>query len=73
MERFTVEEINLLCIYNTDTRESLLNDLRAALPDIYDPELVKIVKNSIRKLEGMTDATYIELRYTLIPTEEYSD
>ena len=71
MERFTVEEINLLCIYSTDTRDGLLDDLRVALPDVSDPELREIIVNSIRKLEDMTDAEYIELQPTLIPAEEY--
>ena len=69
---FTIEEINLFCIYDTDTRESLLADLRVALPDVFDTELRGIVENSIRKLEGLTDAEYIELRHTLIPDEEYT-
>ena len=69
---FTIEEINLLCIYDTDTRESLLADLRVALPDVFDPELREIIENSIRKLEGMTDAEYIEIQPTLIPDDEYT-
>ena len=27
MDKFTVEETNLICIYNTGTRESLLEEL----------------------------------------------
>jgi len=72
MERFTIEEINLLCIYDTETRTGLISDLRQALPDIYDPELQEIVKNAAAKLERMTDAEYIEIQPGLIPDEEYS-
>ena len=68
---FTVEEINLLCIYSTDTRAGLLADLIQALPDIYDPELREITENAASKLEAMTDTEYIEILPGLIPAEDY--
>jgi len=71
MERFTIEEINLLCIYSTETRAGLIADLRQALPDVTDPELREIIENATAKLEGMTDAEYIELQPGLIPAEDY--
>jgi hypothetical protein len=71
MERFTVEEINLLCIYNTDTRAGLLADLRQALPDIFDPELREIVETAAAKLDSLSDAEYIEIKPGLIPAEDY--
>ena len=70
MERFTIEEINLLCIYDTKTRAWLLSDLRQALPDIYDPELRAIVETAAAKLEDMTDAEYIKIQPGLIPADE---
>ena len=71
MQIFTVEEINLVCIYDTDTRAGLLADLRQALPDIADPELREITENAAAKLEGMTDAEYAEIKPGLIPAEDY--
>ena len=71
MERFTIEEINLLCIYSTETRAGLIADLCQALPDVTDPELREIIENAAAKLEGMTDAEYIELQPGIIPDEEY--
>jgi len=68
---FTIEEINLLCIYDTTTRAGLLADLRQALPDITDPELREITENAAAKLEAMTDAEYIEIQPDLIPDEDY--
>ena len=73
MEHFTIEEINLLCIYSTNTRAALLSALRLALPDIYDLELREIVITATRKLEAMTDAEYIEIAPGLIPADEYTD
>ncbi len=71
MELFTIEEINLLCIYSTHTRQALLADLTAALPDIYEPEMLEIFHSAIAKLEGMTDDEYAEVAPGLIPAEEY--
>lgn len=71
MELFTIEEINLLCIYSTETRQALLSDLNAALPDIYEPEMREIVQGAIAKLDAITDAEYAEVAPDLIPAEEY--
>ena len=68
---FTVEEINLLCIYSTGTRAGLIADLRQALPDVTDPELREIIENAAAKLDAMTDAKYIAIQPGLIPAEDY--
>lgn len=65
MELFTVEEINLMCIYDTGTRKSLLSGLNAALPDVYEPELRALMQSVITRLESMTDADFSVL--TLVP------
>lgn len=70
MELFTIEEINLLCIYNTETRQTVLADLTTALPDIYDLEMREIVERTIAKLKAMTD---MEIAPGLIPADEYID
>jgi len=69
---FTVEEINLMCIYNTDTRSGLISELKQALTEVNDPELREIFENAAVKLEAMTDGTYIEIKPYLIPAEEYT-
>ena len=71
MDRFTIEEINLLCIYSTGSRQALLDDLNASLPDIYEPEMREIFYSVIAKLEGMTDSEYTEVAPGLIPADEY--
>ena len=73
MDYFTIEEINLLCIYDTASRESLLADLNQALPDIYDPEMRDIFRSAITKLDAMTDTEYEEAAPDLIFTDEESE
>jgi len=65
MEPFTVEEINLMCIYDIGTRAGLLPGLHAALPDVYEPELRALMRCVITRLETMTDAEFSDL--VLVP------
>jgi len=73
MDRFTLEEKNLMCIYTTDTRTMLLKDLHTALLDIYHAELKEITISTIVKLEHMTDDAYQEIRTTIIPDETWEE
>lgn len=73
MERFTVEEMNLICIYNAGVRVKLLFDMRAALPDIDDPEVHSIADRVINKLEEMTDAEFSEISFEPIRPLSYSE
>ena len=63
MDKFSVEEINLMCIYDTGSREALLADLRAGHADMYDPEMKEIFESAIGKLEGLSDAEFAEIGF----------
>ena len=69
MERFTIEEINLMCIYDTGTRSGLI----AALTDMLgylqadEVELRTLAESVISRLNAMTDAEYAQLMPSLIP------
>ena len=55
MDHFSIEELNLLYIYDTSSRKALLNCLTTGIKSIYDPEMIDIFKSSIQKLESLTD------------------
>ena len=59
MDYFTIEEINLMCIYNTQTRDGLLKEIVQMREEIYDVELLEIIDSVIKKLNTMTDDEYI--------------
>jgi len=60
-EMFTVEETNLMCIYDTSSRTALIGDLVTGLHDIYDPDMIEIFKSAIEKLEVITDEAFAEI------------
>ena len=56
MKNFTVEEINLMCCFNTSSRKRLIVTLNDA-----DSEIAELMYKTIRKLESMSDAEFEEL------------
>ena len=59
MNRFTVEEENLIAIYLTDTRAELVEDMTAALPYM-DTEMRELADRTLAKLRAMSDAEFAE-------------
>lgn len=57
MERFTVEETNLICIYIADTRTELIKEMTGALP-FMDEEMRALGNRTLDKLRIMTDAEF---------------
>ena len=60
MGNFTFEEMNLMCIYNTGTREGLINalkEMRGYLePD--EAELLALTDSTLEKLSSMGDMEF---------------
>ena len=57
---FTVEEENLICAFDTTSRNALITGIRGALPDFDgdEPEMREIADSALRKLDAMTDAEF---------------
>ena len=73
MDRFNIEELNLMCIYDTGTRSGLIAGLeKIALelaPD--DAELSELIQSALKKLTAMSDQEYGEL--ILVPDYKEED
>ena len=69
MMEFTIEEINLMCIYDTGKRQGLMDELRAMQGDLLpeEVELRRLTENVLAKLYGMTDDEYAQMQDSLIP------
>jgi hypothetical protein len=61
--RFTVEEVNLMCIFDTSSRAALMSELTAAMRDFSDEELLDIVENALTKLGKMSDGDFAALTF----------
>ena len=59
MKNFTVEELNLMCCFNTSSRKRLIDE-SVTLNDM-DGEIAELMYKTVRKLEAMTDAEFEEL------------
>ena len=71
---FSVEEINLMCIFDISDRQTLLNELRDSLPDIYDLEMREVYESTIDKLERLSDKDFSEIGlYIADELDEYND
>jgi len=71
MDRFSIEELNLMCIYDTGSRMGLIRELQKLEPALAeeDAELMDLVQNVLQKLTAMSDQEYSEL--ILVP--DYKD
>ena len=60
MSRFTVEETNLMCIYNIGSRTDLLSELSAMQKHLQadETELLDLTKTVMDKLSAMNDAEF---------------
>ena len=68
---FSAEEINLMCIFDTSTKEKLLDELRTSLKDVYDPDMRDIYETAIAKLETITEADFSEIGFYI--ADEFMD
>ena len=65
---FTVEETNLIAIYKANTQAATLAQIAAALPELYDEDIITIAESASRKLAALTEPEYSAL--TFAPADE---
>ena len=60
---FTNDEMNLMCIYNTGSRESLMRELREMHGYIGadQPELLAMTDSALQKLDKISDEEFTKL------------
>ena len=60
MNRFTVEETNLISIYIADTRRELIGEMTGALPYM-DDDMRAMAMHTLAKLRAMSNADFAAL------------
>ena len=58
---FTVEEVNLICVFAGESRSEVIEDIERALPYLDDLDMVELSNRVIGKLRGMTDEEFEQL------------
>ena len=58
MKYFTVEEINLMCCFNTSSRKRLIDDMKSVTLNNKDGEIVELMYKTVQELEAMSDAEF---------------
>lgn len=68
MDKFTVEETNLICIYNTGTREGLLEELSEMQTHLEqdETELTELTKSVMDKISAMKDEEFVDVILELV-------
>ena len=63
---FTVEEENLLCVFDTSSRATLTAGVRAALHELGDEglEMLEIANSALSKLETMSDDEFSKIAFS---------
>ena len=73
MDRFSIEELNLMCIYDTGSRSGLMAGLEKIGLELApeDAELSELIQSALKKLTAMSDQEYGEL--ILVPDYKEDD
>ncbi len=58
MSNFTVEEINLMCVFDAEGRTELIEDIGRILPHLDDRDMEELANRVIGKLQNMTDEEF---------------
>lgn len=61
MSNFTVEEINLMCVFDAKGRTELIEDIGRILPHLDDKDMEELANRVIGKLQNMTDEEFAEV------------
>lgn len=61
MDKFTVEEINLMCVFDRKGRTEMIDDIGQVLSHLDDKDMEELVKRVIGKLQNMTDEEFAEV------------
>lgn len=68
MSNLTVEETNLLCVFDGKDRGAMIADIKRVQPLLMDSEMEELTEQVLNKLENMTDEQFVEL--VLEPAED---
>jgi hypothetical protein len=69
-DKFSVEEINLMCIFDTSDKAALLTDLWEKIDYVYDPDMREIFESAIEKLESISDDDFEDIGFYMADEDD---
>lgn len=70
MSKFAVEEINFMCVFETQDRADMIGQIRQVMPHIKDSDMEELAEQVLGKLQNMSDEEFAGV--VLEPAEEIS-
>lgn len=61
MDKFSVEEINLMCVFEGQDRTGMIADIKNVIPHLQESDMEELAKQVIGKLEAMSDKEFAEV------------
>ena len=61
MDKFTVEEINLMCVFEGQDRTGMIAEIKNVIPHIQDSDMVEHAGQVTGKLEAMSDEEFAQV------------
>ena len=61
MDKFTVEEINLMCVFEGQDRTGMIAEIKNVIPHIQDSDMVELAGQITGKLEAMSDEEFAQV------------
>lgn len=61
MDRFTVEEMNLMCVFEEQERLGMIAAIKTAISYIRDTDMAEIAGQVLEKLETMSDEQFDQI------------
>ena len=64
--KFTVEEVNLICIFESRSRTKVIQDISEVMKYLVDDEMIELSSKVIIKLKNMLDEEFSELKFVVV-------
>ena len=61
MNKFTVEEINFMCVFEAQNRMEMMKEIRRIMPHIKDSDMEELGEQVLGKLQNMIDEEFAEI------------
>lgn len=62
---FTVEEVNLVCIFAGESRSDVIEDIERVLPYLDDKDMTELSYKVLDKLKNMTDNEFSGYKFIM--------